>query len=946
MSNLNACSCCEGLSKETPLQVYNRPGLSAISYRIGDHEEFKKSLLNSLSTSGHKVLTELTTRDNDDFTIALLDAWATVSDVLTFYQERIANESYLSTAREQLSILELARLIGYELRPGVAASTFLAFNLDENSLIAGQIAAAGRTPVKIELPSITIESGTRVQSIPEKDEDPQTYETIESIEARADWNAIRPRLQQIPKNLNTSDLIIVEGIANNLKTGDVLLLNGQKLKKVFKVTIDNESQKTWICLSAEATLPDFTEQNTFIPNGNPDDFKERINLDKSLVQDIMAKTWLEKDLSTLIEAKGWSAFDLKESIESILKESLREEGKLMVFRQKAAVFGYNAAKQTSYDANGVPKSPSVWPDWPLSEAQDSILLDTTYEDILPGSKVAIQLRNDSLSQAITYTVEDVSTRNRTKYGISAQATKLVISPSRKWWEKPSKKEETKAASDELLIGVQKEVEVVVQAEPISRSAAANSMGEEFFLKEDLGETAFIAIDEMEIRTVNVHVQSEELVLNGLPIANAITGNTVSLSGFYLGLKKGQHIILSGERQDLPGTYSSEVRVLEEVYIHKGISVLVFEKNLAHTYIRDSVTINANVAAATHGETVKEVLGSGNAAQSFQKFVLKQKPLTFTSAATPSGTESTLEVRVNDILWREVPSLYARGPDEHIYITRQDDQAQTTVIFGDGITGARLPSGEQNITATYRKGIGTGGLLKANQLSQLISRPLGVKTVNNPTPTNGAQDREHLADARKNANLTIFTLGRIISLQDYEDFARAFAGITKSLATWTWCRRRRCVFLTVAGYNGAAVETDSLLYSNLINAIQEASIPGVSVTVKSYQPKFFRLSANIKTHPDYLTEKVFTAARNSLREHFSFEARQFGQAVALSEVYAVIQKVEGVVAVDIDQLYLSNETTSTTRDRLIASIPKPGLSEILPAELLILDTGPIELNEML
>ena len=63
--------------------------------------------------------------------MALLDSWATVGDVITFYQERIANELFLSTAKERRSVLELARLIGYELKPGLAASVLLAFRLDE-----------------------------------------------------------------------------------------------------------------------------------------------------------------------------------------------------------------------------------------------------------------------------------------------------------------------------------------------------------------------------------------------------------------------------------------------------------------------------------------------------------------------------------------------------------------------------------------------------------------------------------------------------------------------------------------------------------------------------------------------------------------------------------------------------------------------------------------------
>ena len=70
-------------------------------------------------------------RADDDLTTALIDSWAIVADIITFYQERIANEGFLRTARERRSLIEIGRMTGYELRPGVAASTFLAFDLEE-----------------------------------------------------------------------------------------------------------------------------------------------------------------------------------------------------------------------------------------------------------------------------------------------------------------------------------------------------------------------------------------------------------------------------------------------------------------------------------------------------------------------------------------------------------------------------------------------------------------------------------------------------------------------------------------------------------------------------------------------------------------------------------------------------------------------------------------------
>ena len=80
----------------------------------------------------------LTTRAPDDPAIALLDAWAVVGDVLSFYQERIANEGFLRTATERRSVLELARQIGYELNPGVAAATYLVWEVEARFAVEGQ----------------------------------------------------------------------------------------------------------------------------------------------------------------------------------------------------------------------------------------------------------------------------------------------------------------------------------------------------------------------------------------------------------------------------------------------------------------------------------------------------------------------------------------------------------------------------------------------------------------------------------------------------------------------------------------------------------------------------------------------------------------------------------------------------------------------------------------
>src|SRR5690349_14026950 len=96
-----ACGCCEGVQVVTPQPTANRPGLSTLAYRVGTHTTFLETMQARLSSHEYLQLAGLKTRELDDLSMALLDGWATVADVLTFYQERMANEGYLRTATER-----------------------------------------------------------------------------------------------------------------------------------------------------------------------------------------------------------------------------------------------------------------------------------------------------------------------------------------------------------------------------------------------------------------------------------------------------------------------------------------------------------------------------------------------------------------------------------------------------------------------------------------------------------------------------------------------------------------------------------------------------------------------------------------------------------------------------------------------------------------------------
>lgn len=154
-SNQNSnCGCCTGVDILTPMKITNLPGSSTLSYRVGTHATFLETMKARLANNSFPALNNLKTRDANDSSIAFLDAWATVADVLTFYQERIANEGYLRTAVERQSLVELARLAKYAPSPGVSASVYLAFTLEDSYNIEIPVGTrAQSTPTSGELPN-------------------------------------------------------------------------------------------------------------------------------------------------------------------------------------------------------------------------------------------------------------------------------------------------------------------------------------------------------------------------------------------------------------------------------------------------------------------------------------------------------------------------------------------------------------------------------------------------------------------------------------------------------------------------------------------------------------------------------------------------------------------------------------------------------------------------
>ena len=933
-----SCDCCAGTRKWTPVPLENRPGLDEIAYRAGRHGEFFETMKARLSTmtveapgvdgqtlETFRPLDGLTTRDPSDPSIALLDTWATVGDVLTFYQERMANEGYLRTAQERRSILELARLTGYALRPGVASSVYLAYTLEDS-----------------QAEPVVIEAGRRSQSIPGPGEAPQFFETSEKLAARREWNNLkvqttRPQLLQaetcflIPR-------LFVAGTTTGLKAGDTLLIEfdgGQSFvtRRVAGIVPDFTAARTTVELflfpgiaAASLLLLQFQTAIGKLSSGSPltNATQELITLLQAgeRLDPLRWTAWLDnradgqistgedplfqqlaKDITAAVGREGVSPSTtdvqliealllppkeqkrssqaLARTLESAFALGSDNNAQLLVgfaaelrrtyfgafananlasltnqppvvyaMRASAQLFGSTVQKIAKFSTANILLPQSSWDEWDLdgTEGVRTVFLDQAYDAITPGGYAI--LRNRSGQQVRKVTAAE--TAPRSAYGISGKSTELTLGEN--WWTADQK------------------------------SGMA------------------------ELRSTLVLAQSERLELVDEPVTGDISGQEIGLGQLYEGLASGRWVILSGERTDVSG--SAHVRGVE-LHMVSGLktaaarygepqrTTLVLATQTAYRYKRETLAIYGNVVKATNGETRQETLGSGDGAVPLPTFALKQSPLTFVAAPTAAGVESTLAVYVNSVQWHEKPTLAGAMASDRVFITQTDNAGFTSVTFGNGVQGARLPGGVENVQAVYRSGIGRGGNVLAEQISLVQTAPLGIKSVINPLRASGGADAERRDQARENAPLAVMALDRLVSLRDYEDFTRTFAGIGKARVAKLTDGQRKFIHLTIAGADDIPIDTTSDLYRNLLLALTKYGDPDLPVHVDTRELLALVLSANVKIGADYLWEPVSDQIRALLLDKFGFARRALGQPALRCEVIAAIQSVPGVIYVDVD-----------------------------------------------
>ncbi len=316
-------------------------------------------------------------------------------------------------------------------------------------------------------------------------------------------------------------------------------------------------------------------------------------------------------------------------------------------------------------------------------------------------------------------------------------------------------------------------------------------------------------------------------------------------------------------------------------------------------LRTPVRVFGNLVEATRGESVvNEVLGSGNAASAFQKFAPAKHPLTYRNDPTaPGGRRSTLQIRVNGLLWREVPSFFGVGPEEEVYTVRQNPETGRSIVtFGDGQTGARLPSGAQ-IVASYRFGAGAAAP-PANSITQLARPVPGIRAAVNPIPAGGGADGDRPKDLRRNAPDSALLLGRAVSLLDFEVLAREF-GVINAQAGWTWdftTQRAVVKIWFIPNNQSIAADNERAIKATLLGQAD----PNTPLVARQATAMPAKLVVDLIVDPRFVSDEVELAVVDALtdpgRGLLALENIPIGHPLFRSALFEQILAVEGAESV--------------------------------------------------
>ncbi|WP_266182076.1 hypothetical protein [Dyella humicola] len=776
-------------------------GLSALPRQLGNFPEFRGALLASITAAAqdYPPLAKWRARDTEDFGLMLLEMWAYVCDIVAFYDQAHANESYLRTAVLPASLRRLVELIGYLPRPELAAFA------DIGALVEGRL-------------PVVIPAGTAFRSAAFGTEPPQVFES--SVDAMTNpaanqWGVVPPRAATLS---GTVSYLLLDPATSRVQRDSLLWLE----------LGGGASSTIWLGRAQQVSTVTLADGGRYV----------RVDLVSPLTLKQPRSIALTRLMIPTQKTGLWvSRLPLLFAVKTATKKGVGLS---------------SAMASAAYALTSNSDDPSVeesWQDAASGEAGTTLLLNSLNRTIGVGDRIFLEVPGDHYE--------------------AVHVAKI----------------------DEPLVTVVPAQTITVGSNNVTTPATRIPTTRLFADAVIPDPTDPAAVNDSNWATPGELAIHFGLVDAGTVMSPADTAladsTTIELTGVHVaptGPPKVTDVLLaSADQRGVDSPCSVDF----------AAATLTLDPTTTwDPPLELPVQVYGNVLQVTRGETVvAEVLGNGDATQSFQTFTLQNRPLTYVPSATVQndwGAISTLRIFVSGILWTEVPTLYGVGQADRVYIVRRQDDGSAKITFG-----SPLATGIGNIVAQYRFGAGAASP-PAFGINQ-IARPVpGLKSIVNPVAAAGGADVEGTDSVRSSAPKTALLLGRAVSIEDFAAAAAAVGSVRLATAQWRWSALRQRAVVQVWYVGTAGLKS---LVSQRLRGIADPATP---IDVMQATPVPAALAIDVQTDPTYDTPTVLAAVRGALEATgqglLEPETQGIGNTLFRSNLFDTVLSVSGAIAV--------------------------------------------------
>ena len=276
-----------------------------------------------------------------------------------------------------------------------------------------------------------------------------------------------------------------------------------------------------------------------------------------------------------------------------------------------------------------------------------------------------------------------------------------------------------------------------------------------------------------------------------------------------------------------------------------------------------------------------------------------------------------------VKWKAVEDLFNSGSRSRHYVL---DGVTGEVTFGDGVNGMIPPIGIDNIKASYKSGGGVGGNVAIGEVVVLKTPIAGANRVSNHMPAEGGSDTETLESVFQRGPYLIKHMDRAITVEDFERLAKNSSSEIARTRCFVDGPRLKIIIIPKGEVNRPM--PTPLLMRTVKSYLLERSLNSIfSSDIEVSGPDYREVRVTVQVVPVAIEGLVLLEreVRKRLEEYLhplkgglDGNGWKFGRDVHISDIYSLLEGIEGVDHVEDLLLNDKPEDVTITESEMVCS----------------------------